>query len=112
MPARLVRAAPSEHGRQRHEHDLQVAREREVLDVLTLDSESFLERQLPSPEDLHRAGDPGLDLEPEEVLREVALDEVELLRPRPDDGHLATQDVDELRQLVEARSPQQPADAG
>ena len=32
---------------------------------------------------------PGLTCKPELVLRQVALDEVELLRPRADDGHLA-----------------------
>ena len=30
----------------------------------------------------------------------------------PDEGHLPAQDVDQLRQLVQARSPQKPADPG
>ena len=54
---------------------------------------------------------PGLTCEPELVLRRVALDEVELLRPRADDRHVAAQDVDQLRQLVDARPAQHPADA-
>ena len=38
------------------------------------------------------------------------LDEVRALRSRPDEGHVATQDVPQLRQFVERGAPQDPAD--
>ena len=43
--------------------------------------------------------------------RAVALDELDLLRPRADEAHVAAEHVPELRQLVEARAPQEAADA-
>ena len=55
---------------------------------------------------------PGLHVEPEAVLGKVALDQLDLLRARADDAHVAAQDVDELRQLVEAEAAQQPPDPG
>ena len=47
------------------------------------------------------------------VLRDLVLelrDEQRTLRPRPDDGHVALEDVPQLRQLVDVRSAQQLAD--
>ncbi len=67
--------------------------------------------ELPAPVDLHRAGDSRLDREPEHVRGLVAVDELDLLGARADEAHVAEQHVDELRQLVEARPAQQPADA-
>ena len=65
--------------------------------------------------DLGPAGDPGLDL----VTRQVVVDHLGILfvvgnrvRARPDDRHLALQHVEELGQLVEAVTPQEPAQAG
>ena len=34
------------------------------------------------------------------------------MRPRPDDAHLALQNIDQLRELVEARSTQKASDTG
>src|SRR5262249_53318351 len=73
---RLVGAGPAEQHRDREEEDPQVARQRDVLDVVELDREPLGERQLAAPEDLHRAGHPRLDAEPEPVLGAVALDEL------------------------------------
>src|SRR3954449_13040213 len=80
----LVRAAPAEHCREGHEHDPDVADERQILDILALHRETLVERQLAAAVDLHRPGDPRLDLQPEVVLRRIALNEVELIGPRPD----------------------------
>src|SRR5581483_6587339 len=41
----LERAPPAEDGRQRHEEDADVAKDREVLDVLALDGETLSELQ-------------------------------------------------------------------
>ena len=65
--------------------------------------EPFLEAQAAAPEDLHRPGQPRLDREPEQVLGPVAAHELDLLRPRADEAHVALQHVQELGQLVEAR---------
>ena len=49
------------------------------------------------------------------MLGPVALDELDLLRAGPDDAHLTSQDVDQLRQLVQAEATQEPTrlrDAG
>ena len=46
------------------------------------------------------------------MLGTVALDQLDLLRARADDAHVAAQDVDELRQLVEAEAAQQPPHPG
>src|SRR5581483_4681494 len=42
----------------------------------------------------------------------VALELETCDRPRPDEAHVAAEYVDELRQLVERRAPQQPPDRG
>ena len=55
---------------------------------------------------------PGLDLEPAALARGVVVDLVLDRRPRADDRHLAAQDVDQVRQLVEREAAQQAADAG
>ncbi len=60
--------------------------------------------------DLRPAGDTGLDLVPQHVpghgLPEP-LDEHGALGPRPDHAHLPAEDVDELRQLVQAETAQE-----
>ena len=55
LTALLKCAAPGEDGREREHEDSQVTSNRDVLDVLTLDRKSLLERQLPTPVNLHRA---------------------------------------------------------
>ena len=48
-------------------------------------------------------------------MGELALqldDDLGALRPRADEGHVAANDVPELRQLVDVRASQDPADAG
>ena len=55
---------------------------------------------------------PGLTLSRKRCSGAVALDQLDLLRARPDDRHLAAQHVDQLRQLVEAEPAQEAPDAG
>ena len=60
--------------------------------------------------DLRPAGEAGLHLVAQHVLRNLVLellDEVRPLGPRPDDRHVAAQHVPELRQLVEVRAAQE-----
>ena len=67
------------------------------------------------PHHLREARDAGLENEAETVGGDVTRerrDELRPLRPRPDEAHRPPDDVKELRELVEARLPEQPADAG
>src|SRR6478735_3205311 len=107
-----VGTSAADDSRERLQEDPQVPAQREVLNVVELDRQALGERQRPSPEDLHRAGDPWLHGEPEAVLGPVAPHELYLLRSRADDAHLTLQHVHELRQLVEAESSQHPPHAG
>src|SRR4051794_5411550 len=106
-----VGTSAAEDSRDRLEQDPEVAAEREVLHVIELDREALGERERPAPKDLHRAGDPRLDGEPEAVLRAVAMDQLDLLWPWADDAHVALQHVHELRQLIEAEPSQYAPDA-
>src|SRR5262245_48139341 len=62
--------------------------------------------------DLHRTRQTRLHGEPEAMFRAVALNELELLGPRPNQAHIAPEQVPYLRQLVKAEPPEQPPDAG
>ena len=62
--------------------------------------------------DLPQTGDAGLDGKARKPVRGIVLDLVRDRRPRSHQRHLAAQHVPQLRQLVEARAPQRPAEAG
>ena len=74
----------------------------------------FLERRVAAPAvDLRPAGQAGLHLVAQHVLRNAVLellDEVRALGARADDRHVAPEDVPELRQLVEVRPPEEAAE--
>src|SRR5215208_573545 len=106
-----VGTGAAEDSRDRLEQDPEVAAEREVLHVVELYRQALGERERPAPKDLHRAGDPGLDRKPEAVLRAVATDQIDLLRPWADNAHVALQHVHELRQLIEAEPSEYAPDA-
>src|SRR2546421_12604332 len=89
----LVGAAPAEDRRERHEDDAEVTAEREVFDILALDSEHLVESELAATIDLPGAGDPRLHPQPDLVLRGVPLYEIDELGARPDDRHLAAQHI-------------------
>src|SRR5215218_3826746 len=105
----------SEQRRDRHQDDLQVEPERPVLDVVVVPLDPVVERGLPAqPLHLRPAGQTGLDAMAVAVAVDVLLegaDEVRALRARPDDRHVAAQDVEELRQLVERQAAHDLADA-
>ena len=62
-------------------------------------------------EHLPEAGDPGRQVEAAAAPAADALVLGDRQRPRADEAHLAAQHVPELRQLVDARVPQEAADA-
>src|SRR5438874_2326089 len=103
-----VRPTPCDDRSDGHRKYSEIATDAEVLDVIPLDRDPLLQRELTSSEDLHRARDAGLDAEPDVVLGSVHRDEVSLLGPRPDEAHVSTDDVEELRQLVEAETADDP----
>src|SRR6266481_651495 len=106
-----VRVPVEEHPEERHADDLEVEREGPALDVFDVVLDALLERGIAAePVDLRPAGDTRLHL----VAQHVAghglpepLDEDRSLGARPDDAHLPTQDIHELRQLVQAEAAQE-----
>src|SRR5512133_265262 len=61
---------------------------------------------------LRPAGDPRPYVEPPAILLVVVRHLLDEVGPRTDQAHLAQEDVDELRQLVEARAAEKPPAAG
>src|SRR5690349_12638593 len=92
---------PAQHGKP---HDLEVERQRPVLDVVEIELDALFERCVAAPAvDLGPAGDASLHLVAEHVGRNAVLellDEERSLGARPDDGHVAAEHVPELRHLV------------
>ena len=90
---------------------LRSRRHRPVLDVVEVVLDALLERGVAAPAvDLRPAGDAGLHLVAQHVLRNAVLellDEERPLRPRADERHVAAEHVPELRQLVEVRAAQE-----
>src|SRR5689334_21672905 len=103
-----------EHANQRQPHDLDIESNRPVLDVIQIVLDSLLERRIAAPAvDLGPAGDAGLDLVAQHVLRDAVLellDEERPLRSRSDDRHVALEHVPELRPLIEIVTAQEGAD--
>src|SRR6185295_8444321 len=89
---RLVRAGAAQDDRNRLEEDPDVAGQGNVLHVVELDREPLAEVEVAPAVDLHRPRHARLHVEPEAVFGTVALDQLDLLRPRPDHAHVATQD--------------------
>src|ERR1044071_4888361 len=100
----------------RHRQDLQIQPQRPVLDVVVVPLDAIAQRGLAAEAvDLGPAGDAGLDAVAVAVAADVGLeqlDELRALRARAHQRHVAAQDVEELRQLVEGRAAQQPPDPG
>jgi hypothetical protein len=65
-------------------------------------------RSLAAAVDLHRAGQARLDREAGALALVVERDDRLLLGTRADQRHVGSEDVDQLRQLVEAGPPQEP----
>src|SRR3954451_16090351 len=96
-----VRTARPEHRGDRSQDEPDVAPQTPAGDVQVVELRHFLERNVVPPEHLPQPGNPRLQLQ---ALPPPFGDEAVLLedqRPRPDERHLAGQDVQELRQLIE-----------
>src|SRR5690606_31750314 len=107
-----VRAVTPQHRADRAEEDPQVEGERPVADILVLHPHDFVETpHVVATVRLPRAGHPGHDAEPDEVIRVVDGDLRRERRARTDQAHLTAQHVEQLRHLVETRAAQPAADA-
>ena len=80
---------------------------RPVLDVPGVVLEALGPRDLVAALDLRPAGDPRPDGQAPTILACVVRDLLHEVGSRPDDAHLAAEDVHELGQLVEARASQE-----
>src|SRR5437879_684053 len=111
--ARSVGVLAEEAAPDRPDQDLQVEPKRPALDVVEIVLDALLERRVPAPAvDLRPAGHARLDLVAQHVARNLAsefVDKERPLGPRPDQAHLTSEHVDELRQLVEAPPAQEGA---
>ncbi len=106
--------APGGNLPQRSADQPQVEAERAAVDVLQVERDSLVEADPAPGVRLPEAGQARHDRQPAEVPRLVDLDLVRDRRTRADQAHLAADDVDQLRQLVQVRSAQegsQPRDA-
>src|ERR1051325_565156 len=73
--SRLVGGSAKQPAHDREPHDLQVERDRPVLDVIQVELDPLFERRVATPPvDLRPAGDPGLDLVSQHVLRDAVLE--------------------------------------
>src|SRR5262249_54814333 len=71
----LVGMLVEEPAEQRQPHDLEVEAYRPVLDVIEVVLDALLDRRVPAPAvDLRPAGDAGLHLVPQHVLRNLVLE--------------------------------------
>src|SRR5688500_9096375 len=113
-PATSVGVLVEEALHERQPHDLEVEHDRPVLDVVEVVLDALLDRGVAAPAiDLRPAGQPGLDLVAQHVLRHALLellDEERALGPRADQRHVAAEDVPELRDLAQVGAAQELAD--
>src|SRR3954465_15878433 len=105
-----VSAGALDHGTQSPDKDRQVHREGPVLDVEEVLTDRLLPREIGAAADLPPPGDAGLDEQPAVYVRLVARDLARQRRPRADQAHVALDDVEQLRQLVERPLAQEAAD--
>ena len=93
------------------DEDAQVEPQRGVLEVPDVELDPLGPRQRRAAVDLRPAGQAGPDGEPLPLAVRVVVDLDLQRRARPDQRHLAAQDVDQVRQLVDRRAAQERADA-
>src|SRR6266536_2498887 len=107
-------ATTSEHLRDRPQHHLEVQPERPVLNVIVVEPGAVGDRRVtPQATDLGESGESHRRPVAHGVVRVFGgelLDEVRPLGPRPDHGHVTTEDVPELGQLVQGEAAHEPAD--
>ena len=109
---RVVDTAAAQHHADGAGEDAHVEGERRVVDVPDVHGQPFVPRRRVATVHLGPPGDAGPDLQPAGLGVVVPREVRHRKGPGADEGHVAAHHVDERRQLVEARRPQHPADAG
>src|SRR3954447_1803958 len=107
LPSVSVRPPREEDGGEGAEQKARVLPQRPVRDVQVVELHHLLERDARPPEDLPRSGEARREVEPALAPAVDLLLELRRHGPGADQAHVALQDVPELRQLVDARAPQQ-----
>jgi len=95
------------------QQDLQVKTKRPVVDILQVEFQPTLERQVAAAGYLPQACQSRLDAEPPAL--DAPVEEIDIAdghRARPDKAHLAAQDIEQLRQFVDAGLADEAADSG
>src|SRR5690606_35931126 len=75
-----------------------------------VEAEAFVPTERVPPLDLREPGDARHPLVTPSLLRRVAAEVLRQERPRPDERHVAADDVPELRQLVERERAEEPSE--
>src|ERR1043166_792333 len=97
----LTRAFTGQNRGDGAEEDLEVERRRPVVDVLQVELHPAVEVDVVAAADLPEAREPRLHRQPSSVPPVIRRDLLGDRRPRPDQAHVALQDVPELRDLIE-----------
>ena len=97
---------------QRTAEDLAVEAKGPVVDVPDVQRELVVPRERVAAVDLRPARDPRPHLVPPLLLGCVEIEVLHQQRARADEAHLAREHVEQLRELVEARAPEEPPERG
>jgi len=106
-------SAPAEEdsGHSKH-HQFQIEQQSSLIDVLDIHQNLLLEPDIASATHLPDARKPRFDLKPAAIKSRVEFDFVRDGRSRAYEAHVATDDVPELRELIDAETSNEPPDAG
>src|SRR5829696_5165692 len=104
-----VGPSPSQDGPERLQQDVEIQRQRPILDVELIQLDRLLRGHPAAAIDLPPAGDPSQHLVSWAEQFEVRSDLVGGQGARADEAHLPLEDVPELRQLIEAEAPKDTA---
>ena len=83
-----------------------------MVDVPDVELQAFAPVHRIAPVDLSPAGDAGPDLVATGLTGIVPLEVLHEQRPRPDQAHIPPEDIQELRQLVDARRAEKAPQGG
>ena len=108
----VVDAVAAQHHAHGAGEDADVEGERCVVHVPDVHGQPVVPPRRVAPVHLGPAGDARPDLQPAGLGVVVPGEVRHRQGPRPDERHLAAHHVEQRRQLVEARRPQEPADPG
>ena len=108
----LADPLPLEDFLKSHPENLDIEPERPVVDVPDIVFEFFLPADGIATIDLRPAGDAGAHLVAAGLFRRVAVEVFHQQRARPDQAHVALEDVEQFGEFVEAGGAQEFAEGG